>query len=169
MFFAPAGKMANQSDIRQDAQKRFLAREPFGVVLMDLKIFRKGTKGGIHEASLNILDAFTGASRTYRLTKHDSNAIRVCLMHFAGRRASSYIVRGHSDNAGEITKACDELGWISEPTAANRPVHNPFAERNIKTVTKGAKCALLQSNLLVEVLGQSRITFYYCTVLLFPV
>ena len=20
----------------------------------------------------------------------------------------------------------DELGWISEPTAANRPVHNPF-------------------------------------------
>ena len=62
----------------------------------------------------------------------------------------SYIIRGHSDNAGEITKACEELGWISEPTAANRPVHNPFAERNIQTVTMGAKPALLQSNLHVE-------------------
>ena len=66
---------------------------------MDLKRMKKGTKGRIHEASLNLLDAFTGASRTYRLTKHDANAIRVCLVHFAGRRASSYVVRGHSDNA----------------------------------------------------------------------
>ena len=116
---------------------------------MDLKIIEKGAKGKIHEASFNILDAWTGASRTYRLTKHDSNAIRKCLTHFAGKKAGTYIIRGHSDNAGEITKACDELGWISEPTAANRPVHNPFAEKNIQTVTYGAKCALLQSNLPV--------------------
>jgi hypothetical protein len=116
---------------------------------MDLKIVKKGTKGKIHEASFNILDAWTGASRTYRLVKHDEDAIRNCLLHFCGRRASNYIVRGHSDNAGEITKACDNLGWISEPTAANRPVHNPFAERNIQTVTMGARCALMQSGLPV--------------------
>ena len=147
MLFAPARKMSKQSDMRQDSQKRIEAREPFDLVLMDLKIVRKGPKGKTHEASLNLLDANTGASRIYRLSKHDANAIRVCLMHFAVRRASYYVVRGHSDNAGEITKACDELGWISKPTAANRPVHNPFAEQNIQTVTMGAKCALLQSNL----------------------
>jgi ATP-dependent DNA helicase RecQ len=67
-------------------------------------------RGRIHEASLNILDAYSGASRTYRLTKHDTAAIRSCLVHLAGRRASTYNVRGHSDNAGEIMKACDELG-----------------------------------------------------------
>ena len=89
-------------------------------------------------------------------------------MHFAGRRASSYIVRGHSDNAGEITKACDELGWISEPTAATRPVHNPFAERNIQTVTMGAKCALLQSNLPVERFW-AEAESHFTTALLFPV
>ena len=120
MFFAPARKMANQSEIRQDSQKRFLAREPFDLVFLDLEIVKKGSKGRIHEASLNLLDAFTGASRAYRLTKHDANAIRVCLMHFAGRRASSCVVRGHSDNAGEITQAWHESGWISVPTAANR-------------------------------------------------
>ena len=64
--------------------------------------------------------------------------------------ASSYIIRGHSDNAGKITKACEDLGWTSEPTAANRIVHNPFAERNIQTIIMGAKCALVQSNLHVE-------------------
>ena len=132
MFFAPARKISHQSEIKQDSQKRLEAREPFDLVFMDLKIVKKGSKGKIHEASLNLLDAWTGASRTYRLAKHDANAIRVSLMHFAGRKASSYVVRGHSDNAGEIIKACDELGWISEPTAANRPVHNPFAERNIQ-------------------------------------
>ena len=154
MFFAPARKMSNQSEMRQDTQKCLEVKEPFDLVFMDLKIVKKGSKGKIHEASLNLLDAFTGASRTYRLTRHDANAIRACLMHFAGRKASSYVKRGHSDNAGEITKACDELGWISEPTAANRPVHNPFAERNIQTVTMGAKCAFSSEQFASrEVLG----------------
>ena len=116
---------------------------------MDMKIVTKGSKGRIHEASFNILDAYTGATRTYRLTKHDSVHIRNCLLHFCGRKGTKFIIRGHSDNAGEISKACDELGWIHEPTAANRPVHNPFAERNIRTVTEGARCALVQSNLPV--------------------
>ena len=44
------------------------------------------------------------------------------------------------DNAGDIWKACEELGWVSKPTAANRPVHNPCGERNIKTVIIDAKC-----------------------------
>jgi len=140
MFYTPARKFSNQSEFRQDQQLRFAAKEPLDLIFMDLKIVSKGVRGRIHEASLNILDAYSGSSRTYRLTKHDTAAIRNCLVHFAGRRASTYIVRGHSDNAGEIMKACDELGWICEPSAANRPVHNPFAERNIQTVTMGAKC-----------------------------
>mgnify|MGYP003316064775 CR=1 FL=1 len=149
MLFVPARKRANQSELRQHEQKRFKAEGALDLLYMDLKIVKKGGRGKIHEASFNILDAWTGASRTYRLVKHDEDAIRNCLLHFCGRRACNYIIRGHSDNAGEITKACDGLGWISEPTAANRPVHNPFAERNIQTVTMGARCALMQSGLPV--------------------
>lgn len=150
MLFVPARKIANQSEQRQDDQMRFRAKNPFDLLFMDLKIVKKGGRGKLHEASFNVLDAFTGATRTYRLTKHDQTAIRSCLLHFCGRQACNYIIRGHSDNAGEILKACDELGWISEPTAENRPVHNPFAERNIQTVTMGARCALAQSGLPVE-------------------
>ena len=118
---------------------KFVAKEPFDLLFLDLKIVKKGAKGQIQEASFNILEAYTGSSHTYRLTKHDTTAIRNCLVHFAGRRATTYLVRGHSDNAGEIIKACEELGWIPEPCAANRTVHNPFAERNIQTVTMGAR------------------------------
>ena len=166
MLFAPARKKTYQSQFRQDSQKRFEAREPYDLLFMDLKIIEKGAKGKIHEASFNILDAWTGASRTYRLTKHDSNAIRKCLTHFAGKKAGTYIIRGHSDNAGEITKACDELGWISEPTAANRPVHNPFAEKNIQTVTYGGQVRSFAEQLAsCKVVVRSRVTFYYSAIL----
>ena len=70
MFYAPARKLSNQSEMKQHAQRRFEAREPFDLIFMDMKIVNKGSKGKIHEASLNLLDAWTGATRTYRLTKH---------------------------------------------------------------------------------------------------
>ena len=73
--------------------------------------------------------------------------VRKCLLHFAGRTACRLIIRGMSDRADELTGACEELGWIPEPSAPNRRVRNLAAERSIRTTTDGARCALLQSGL----------------------
>ena len=85
LFYAPARRLANQSELRRHEQLRFQSKEPFDLIFMDMKIVTKGSKGKVHEASLNLLEAWTGTTRTYRLLKHDANAIRNCLTHFVGK------------------------------------------------------------------------------------
>ena len=89
MLHVPPRKFANQSELRQHEHMKFVAKEPFDLISLDLKIVKKGSKGHVQEAFLNVLEAFTGSSRTYRLTTHDTEAIRNYLVHFAGRRAST--------------------------------------------------------------------------------
>ena len=49
------------------------------------------------------------------------------------------------DNERELEAACQQLGWVSEPTLANRWPHGSVLERDIWTLEKVAKAVHLQS------------------------
>ena len=147
LYNTPARRFANMSEARQAAIKDFEPKEPLDLIYVDLKVIKKGGGGRTQEVSLNLLDGFSGATLTYALRNHDKDSIRKCYVHFAGRKSVQYIVRAHSDCAGDLIAAAEELGWIAETSAPNRRIHNPQAERNIRTTTEGGKCNMVQANL----------------------
>ena len=101
LYNIPARKLHSQSEKRQADQQDFVSTRPFDLLCLDLKIVTKGGSSRQQECFLNILDVYTGASLSYSMKEHSTATIRKCLLHFAGRAACRYIIRGMSGRADE--------------------------------------------------------------------
>ena len=55
-----------------------------------------------------------------------------------------------SDRGRELEAACQQLGWVSEPTLANRWPHNSVLERDIRTLQEVARAVHLQSGFQIR-------------------
>jgi hypothetical protein len=82
---------------------------------------------------------------SYPTTTKDTDAVYKSLRHFGGRKPARFMVRLGSDRAPEIIKACEQLGWIHDLPPANTKIHNPIAERGIRTSKEGTACNLQQA------------------------
>ena len=117
--------------------------------------------------SFVIRDRFSGMVWTYPARARDSEEVENALRHFCGRK--SPIVSVASDCAPEILKAVRDLGFNSEPSAPNDPIHNPFAESAIRTVKQGTRTLLLQSGLGESFWGHAQRCFaFHCNATLAP-
>ena len=56
----------------------------------------------------------------------------------------------YSDNAPELNKTFKELGWSHDTCTPHRPQTNGIAERAVRRVKEGTRCALVQSGLSSE-------------------
>ena len=80
------------------------------------------------------------------LDTHAFKSNRVDLKHFVGPSGPSrpnIIVK--SDAAKEMIGTVKELGWHSEPSLANRWLHNASHERRIQTLKSVIRASMLQS------------------------
>ena len=77
----------------------------------------------------------------------DADSVRTALLHFGGRKGGRFVVKFGSDRAVELIAAGKALGWVHEGSTPNSKLHNPVAERGIRTSKDGASCNLEQSGL----------------------
>jgi hypothetical protein len=147
-FFTPHRKIENQSAERQEAAAQAVPVKFLGRVLLDHAIISKENEGRNHEtASLRIIDEYTGAAMSYPTSVRDADSVRTALLHFAGPYKAKFVVKYGSDRAAEIIAAGKALGWIHEGSTPNSKIHNPVAERGIRSSKDGASCNLEQSGL----------------------
>ena len=84
------------------------------------------------------LDSFPAVTNDTDCTKH-------ALQEFYG--GDSQPKKIYSDNAPELLKACNELGYPHDTSTPHRPQSNGVGERCVRKVKEGTKCVLAQSGL----------------------
>ena len=52
-----------------------------------------------------------------------------------------------SDNAPELVKAAENLGWVHQTSTPHRPEGNSLTERRVGIAVQGTRCNLVQSGL----------------------
>ena len=143
---APHRRIENQSVQRQIIAKELLPKEHLDLVVVDRFIFGESNQSARGDrCCLRITDLYTGMSASYPSRTKDQHAVERSCRHFAGRRAANYMTRMSCDRAPELSAGCDRLGWIHEPSAPRQRLHNPVAERGIRTIKEMSGTLLEQS------------------------
>ena len=109
-------------------------------------IHKSHSDGSTMNVSLAIRDEYSGAGLACpRRTRSKTNNYND-LKFFVGRGgATRPKIMVKSDTANEITGAVRDLGWIPEPSLANRFPHNSSHERWIGTLKSVIRSAVLQA------------------------
>ena len=99
---------------------------------------------------LVVRDEFSGYLRAFPLTQRTTENVVKGLLQFIGKHVKKPMIMFKSDNAKELEAACQQLGWVSEPTLANRWPHNSVLERDIRTLEEVARAVHLQSGFQIR-------------------
>ena len=113
----------------------------------DVKRISASSNSVIH----TVRDAFSGMALALQSNTKTSDVFYRFFKHFGGRLGSTnpnILVK--SDVAGEIIKAVESLGWLSETSLANRWPHNAVHERWHGTFKSVLRAAIRQSGFPVE-------------------
>ena len=77
-------------------------------------------------------------------TSKDAHTTRAVLRDFAGTCNPKLF---YSDNAGELLRAAEQLGWRHDTATDNRPATNGVIERQNRNVLEGTRSSLHESGL----------------------
>ena len=95
--------------------------EPFLRLSADHMYHQRAREGNlVHYVSFTIRDEYSGCGMAYLRKTRSQDQNRLDLKRFAGhigKGRPEILVK--SDAASEITKAVDDLGWLSEPSLEN--------------------------------------------------
>ena len=101
---------------------------------------REGGTGKIANLSVNghstifiLRDQYTGSSVGFPMKERSSDAVYKACRAFMGVHFNNTLILVKHDVSREIIKAIEDLGWISEPSMANRWPHNTYIERHVST------------------------------------
>ena len=109
-------------------------------VIVGRRKFNHGLSG--ERCALYVMDRATGVTDAPPLKSKTAKATETALRFFAPDGKSLF-----SDNAPEIVKAAEQLGWVHATSTPHRPQANSVTERNIRIMVEGTRANLVQSGL----------------------
>ena len=139
-------KLFRQQARRQDPDDR-MQPENFGDlvhadhVIIGRRKFNHGVGG--QRCALFVYDRATGIEDAPALRSKGAKLAENALKHFTKDQGKSLF----SDNAPELVKAAESLGWIHATSTPHRPEGNSLTERRIGVAVQGTRCNLVQSGL----------------------
>ena len=122
---------------------------------VDMIVVSKGGEDVLHRMSAagnkftwTIRDHYSGQGFTLPSDSASQDTIRNALLNFVGAENDAPKIIVKSDCARAIIGAVEELGWLSEPSLANRWPHNTYHERWHGTYKSVIRAAMCQSGIL---------------------
>ena len=76
-----------------------------------------------------------------------TDTITVDMLKFQGPNSRQCVQSFRSDNAGELTKAAESIGWLVDKSTPYRSTSNAIAERSVRRVLDGTRTLLFHSGM----------------------
>ena len=89
------------------------------------------------------MDRFTRWLQAYPSQTKNTKEVMLQLQRFFGPQCKPDHM--YTDNAGELVKAAEKLGWLHDTSTPWRSETNGVIERAVRIVKEGVSCALVQS------------------------